>query len=139
MDDELGLSGVFATMLWEEFQAQPLQPLHFERDRFIRSAHLMTKFEQEGRDTAHPASGHTNEMDAVMLASKKTRQTELSRPGFHSTTLVYFSIVSTTALAAFRVESLAAFCDMRSSESRSPMKGRILWASTSPRISDSLT
>src|SRR5437763_795211 len=32
----------------------------------------------------------------------------------HAAAVVYFSIVSTTAVAAFLVESLAAFCDIRS-------------------------
>src|SRR5947207_15124016 len=102
IDDELGVSGVFAAVLLEKSQAQALQPFHFERNRFIRSAHLVAKLEQKGRDTAHAAPGHTDEVDAMMLARKKTRQIELGRPGFHLATLVYFSIVSTTALAAFR-------------------------------------
>src|SRR5436190_11691127 len=139
IDDELGVSGVFAAVLVEKSQAQALQPFHFERNRFIRSAHVVAKLEQKGRDTAHSASGYTDEMDAVMFAGKEARQTEVRRPGFHSATLVYFSIISTTALAAFRVESLAAFCDMHWRAPWSFTNGRSLWASTSSRISDSLT
>jgi hypothetical protein len=135
IDDELGLSGVFAAVLLEKFQAQPLQPFHFERNRFIRSAHLVAELEQKARDTAHSASGYTDEVDAVMLAGKKARQTEVCRPGFHSATLVYFSIVSTTALAAFRVESLAAFCDMNWRWPWSFTNGRSLWLARHPEFS----
>src|SRR4029078_4222205 len=139
VDDELGWSGIFAAVLLEKFQAQALQPFHFERNRFIRSAHRVAELEQKGRHTAHSAPSHPNEMDAVMLARKKARQTELRRSDFHSAMLVYFSIVSTTALAAFRVDSLAAFCDMRWREPWSLTKERSFWASASSRISDSLT
>ena len=74
----------------------------------------MSELEQERGNTTHPAAGHADKMNAVMLTGEKSRQTELSRPGFHAAAVVYFSIVSTTAVAAFPVESLAAFCDIRS-------------------------
>ena len=74
----------------------------------------MSELEQERGDAAHPASSHADKMNAVMLTREKSRQTELSRPGFHAPAVVYFSIVSTTAVAAFLVESLAEFCDIRS-------------------------
>ena len=61
-------------MLLEKLQAQSLQPFHFERARFIRSAHLVAELEQKRGDPAHPASGDTDEMDRVPLAGKKARQ-----------------------------------------------------------------
>ena len=72
----------------------------------------MSELEQERGDAAHPAAGHADQMNAMMLTCEKSRQTEL-HPRRHTAAVVYFSIVSTTALAAFLVESLAAFCDMR--------------------------
>src|SRR5205807_8476934 len=101
-------------MLLEKLQTQSLQAFHFHRLRFIRAAYLMSELEQERGEAAHPTAGHADQMNAVMFTREKSRQTELSRPGFHAAAVVYFSIVSTTAVAAFRVESLAAFCDMRS-------------------------
>ncbi len=101
-------------MLREKLQTQSLQTFHFQRNRFVRSAHLVSELEQKRGDAAHPAAGHADKMNAVMLTREKSRQTELSRPGFHAAAVVYFSIVSTTAVAAFLVESLAAFCDIRS-------------------------
>src|ERR1700730_1852104 len=126
-------------MLLEELQTQSLQTFYFHRLRFIRPAYLMSELEQERGDAAHPAAGHANQMNAMMFARKKSRETELSRPGFHAAAVVYFSIVSTTAVAAFLVESLAAFCDIRSRRPWSSMKGRIFRASASSKISDSLS
>src|SRR5437879_13048868 len=99
----------------------------------------MSELEQERGDAAHPAAGHADQMNAMMLTCEKSRQTELHPHRRHTAAVVYFSIVSTTALAAFLVESLAAFCDMRCRRPGSSMKGRISRASASSRLSDSFT
>ena len=72
----------------------------------------MSELEQERGDATHPASRHPNQMNPMMFAGEKSRQTELSPCRCHALVVVYFSIVSTTALAAFRVESLAALSDI---------------------------
>ena len=92
-----------------------LERCHAVADREMHEQMLDDmELEQERGNATHPAAGHADKMNAVMLAREKSRQTELSRPGFHAAAVVYFSIVSTTAVAAFLVESLAAFCDIRS-------------------------
>src|SRR5439155_1273812 len=118
----------------------PMRVLSEDRDF---GAHVMRRvqsaFAQERGNAAHPAAGHADQMNAMMFAREKLRQTELHARGRHTAVFVYFSIVSTTALAAFLVESLAAFCDMRSRRPRSSMKGRSFRASASSKISDSFT
>src|SRR2546423_15351173 len=94
-------------MLREELQAQSLQTLHFHRNRFIRSAHLMSELEQQRGDAAHPAASHADEMNAVMLAREKSRQTELSRHGFHAAAAGNFSTPSTPAAAGRLLQKLA--------------------------------
>ena len=113
VDDQLGIGRVLRAMLLEKLQTESPQTFHFHRNRFVRSADLMSELEQERGDAAHPAAGHADQMNAMMFAREKSRQTELHARGRHTAVFVYFSIVSTTALAAFLVESLAAFCDMR--------------------------
>ena len=49
----------------------------------------MSELEQERGDAAHPAAGDADQMNAVMLTGKKSRQTELSRPGFHAAAVIF--------------------------------------------------
>src|SRR5256714_13827285 len=77
-------------MLREELQTQSLQTFHFHRNRFVRSAHLMSELEQKRGDAAHPAAGHADQMNAMMLARKKSRQTELHPHRRHTAAAVCF-------------------------------------------------
>src|SRR2546422_11300440 len=100
-------------MLLEKLQTQSLQTFHFHRNRFVRSAHLMSELEQKRGDAAHPAAGHADQMNAMMLARKKSRQTELHPHRRHTAAVGYFFICSTPPLAAFFVGSFVPFFDMR--------------------------
>src|SRR5438046_8886647 len=102
-------------MLLEELQAKALQTFHFQRNRFVRSAHLMPKLEQERCDPAHAAAGNTDEVNPMMLARKKSRQSELNAHGRHSAAVVYLPIVSTKGLRALLVARRAPLHANRSS------------------------
>src|SRR5947209_6729317 len=120
----------------EKFQTESLQAFHLERDRLVRATDVMAKFEQKRGNPAHPAAGHSDQVNAVMLACEKSRQIKISR---RCHVKVYRSIVSTTAFAALREESRAEFFDIRSKRTGSSRISRILGARTSSRISASFT
>ena len=71
----------------------------------------MPELEQERGDAAHPAAGHADQMNPVMLARQQFLQIEF-RGERHDSDCVYLSIVSTTSAAAFFGARRAEFSDM---------------------------
>src|SRR5205809_5020335 len=89
VDDQLGFGRIFRPMLLEKLQTQSLQTFHFHRNRFVRSAHLMSELEQTRGDAAHPAAGHSTQMNAMMFACEKSCHTDLYQRG-RSTSAVFY-------------------------------------------------
>ena len=135
-NDQLGVLCVLWAMVMEKFQTESLQAFDLERDRLVRAADAMAKFKQKRCNPAHPAAGHSDQVNAVMLACEKSRQIKISQ---WRHVAVYRSIVSTTAFAALCDESRAEFFDIRSKRTGSSIISRILCARTSSRISASFT
>src|SRR5438105_15166881 len=77
IDDQLGIGRVLRAMLLEKLQTESPHTFYFHRNRFVRSAHLMSKLDQERGNTAHPAAGPADQMNATMVAGGNLRQTEL--------------------------------------------------------------
>ena len=78
-------------------QTEPLQSICFHECDLVRTAHVVPELKQKRGNTAHPASGHTDQMNAVTLARQKLGKIDF-RSARHD--WAYFSIVVTTRPAA---------------------------------------
>ncbi len=76
---QFGVSRIFRAMLCMKAKSEPLQAIGLERADLVGAAHVMTELEQEGRDAAHPAPRHADQMNPVTLAREELLQDRLQR------------------------------------------------------------
>ena len=94
-----------------EAQSESLQAIGFQRAHTIRAADLVSELEQERGNSAHPAPGDADQMNAMPLLRQAFLQVNFGRE--RHGICVYLSIVSTTSPAAFFGARRPQFSDMR--------------------------
>ena len=110
INDQLCIARVGGAMLLIKLQAEPLEPISFERIQFVRAADIVAELKEKAGDSAHAAAGHADEMDGVPFLRQEFCKIDILR---HD--CVYFSMVAATRLAASRGASRAALSDIRRS------------------------
>src|SRR5437763_1165047 len=74
INHQIGITGIFGPVLGAKTQPEPLQAIDFPRFYFVRTANVMSQLEEQGRDAAHPAAGHADEMNPMALARQHLLQ-----------------------------------------------------------------
>src|SRR6476619_5029582 len=64
-------------MFGAETQPEALEPIDLPRFAFVRTTHVVPQFEEQCRDPAHPASGDTDQVNAVALTRQHLLEIEV--------------------------------------------------------------